>query len=210
MRPVRSILCPLVFLLLVLTASPSNAGDCAYGSVKAWFRASGGEWLNATAHPMLHRGETFDIKISVTVTTDLLVVYVKLHEFGTPVYEVISGPSRMEQILEHKESFDGDHSWTLNWTMRVRANTSWVNGSSPLEVFVQFTKNQDDDATVTFDIINAYILHSLWVQYPLETNRNDTRPQEEPAQLPAPSLCDSMMVIVLICLLFFRPWRLQP
>ena len=195
----------LPFLLLVVPLT--NAAECTYGSVKAWFRTPGGEWVNATAHPVLHRGESFEIKVSIFTTTDLQVVYLKLHEFGTPVYEVISGPSMMEQVLENREPLEGNHSWTSNWTMQVQANTTWVNASSPLEVFVQFTKNHDDDATVTFDILNAYILDSLWEQYPFETNQNNSVQHRKPVQLNAPFLVDGMMIVFFTCLILkrFRP-----
>ncbi len=202
-RSLFSVVLPFLLLVMPLT----NAAECTYGSVKAWFRTFSGEWVNATAHPFLHRGESFEIKVSIFTTTDLRVVYLKLHEFGTPVYEVISGPSMMEQVLENREPFEWNHSWTSNWTMQVQANTTWVNASSPLEVFVQFTKNHDDDATVTFDILNAYILDSLWEQYPFETNQNNSVQYRKPVQLTAPFLIDGMMIVVFTCLILkrFRP-----
>ncbi len=198
-----------VLPFLILTATTTDAGECTYGTVKAWFRGSQGEWVNATAHPLFHRGESFEIKLSITSVTALRVVYVKLHEFGTPVYEVISGPSIMEQVLEHWSLLGANQTWNLSWILRVKTNTSWVNASSPLEVFVQFTKNEDDDASVTFDIINAYVLDSLWEQYTSENNQDDPISQDKPIQLSAPLLFDVIIAVVFTSLVF-RKHRTKP
>ncbi|MFA5101611.1 MAG: sarcinarray family MAST domain-containing protein [Candidatus Thermoplasmatota archaeon] len=143
--------------LLVLTPLLSTS-ECPYGSVHAWFRTSDGAWEKATAHPRLKRGETFEVKIIVTISTDLNVVYLKLHEFGTPVYEVVTGPTMMEQLLEQWVSPFSEQSWIYLWKIKVRENTSWVNGYGPLEVYVQFNKNDMETSRVNFDIITAYIL----------------------------------------------------
>jgi hypothetical protein len=42
--------------------------------------------------------------------------------------------------------------------MQVRSNTTWVNGYAPLEVFVQFNKNDTDEMRISFDVITAFIL----------------------------------------------------
>ncbi len=194
---------------LILTGTITNAGECTYGAVNAWFRESQGEWVNATAHPLLRRGEPFEVKLSITTTTSLRVVYVKLHEFGTPVYEVIRGPSTMEQVLEHWGPLETKQTWNLSWNMQVKANTSWVNASSPIEVFVQFTKNEDDDAFVSFDIINAYVLDSLWEQYTSENHQNDSISQKKPAPSTALILFDGIIAVV-FAYLVFRNHRTKP
>ncbi len=181
-------------LILLSTAPNHSAGECTYGSVHAWFRTSDGEWENATAHPLLRRGETFEIKIMVQVKTDLRVVYLTLHEFGTPVYEVIMGPSIMEQLLEHWGPTRPDQSWTHVWKMRVRANTSWVNGYSPLEIYVQFTKNDADDSSVTFDVLNAFIVDELWEQYPPEASTENSSSRRK----DIPRLSDASIIGILI------------
>lgn len=186
-------------LLLSCTAPIHRAGVCPYGSVHAWLRTSDGEWENATAHPMLKRGESFEIKIMVGIKTDLQVFYLTLHEFGTPVYEVITGPSTMEQLLEQWGPTHPDQSWTYVWKMRVRANTSWVNGYSPLEVYVQFTKNDDDDSSVTFDILNAFIVDGLWEHYSQETdNENFSSQQKDTLRLSDASIIGLIIIFFLV------------
>lgn len=185
-------------LFLFVTASVGSAAECEYGSVHAWFRSSEGAWENATAHPVLQRGESFEIKIKIQITTDLKVVYLKLHEFGTPVYEVITGPSIMEQLLEHWRPILDNQSTIYLWKLRVRANTSWVGGYSPLEVYVQFTKNDDDDASITFDVFNAYILDTLWEEYSLGIiNDNVSMQKKNVHQLSHPSIIGMLFVLFL-------------
>ena len=198
----------LISLLFLFSVAPIHrAGECAYGSVHAWFRTTEGDWENATAHPMLKRGESFDIKITVSTKTDLRVVYLKLHEFGTPVYEVLTGPSTMEQLLDHWEPIQSDQSWTYVWKMRVGANTSWVNGNSPLEVYVQFTKNDEDDSSVTFDVMNAFIIDELWEHYsPEASDNNFSLQQKEPPRLSSLSII-GVIIVLSVVVVFLRRRR---
>jgi sarcinarray family protein len=182
----------VTFLFLLSLAALLCASECQYGSVHAWFRTSEGAWQNATAHPLLRRGETFEVKITVTISTDLNVMYLKLHEFGTPVYEVITGPTMIEQLLEQRNPSLIEHSWTYQWKIRVRENTSWVNAYGPLEVYVQFNKNDSDTSRVNFDIITAYILDELSEEYLPETDLNSSK--EQPTSSRAAS--DSIAVIL--------------
>jgi sarcinarray family protein len=193
----------LISLLIFLCITPiHHAGECTYGSVEAWFRTVAGPWENATAHPVLSRGEYFEIKINVSIKTDLRVVYIKLHEFGTSVYEVIMGPSIMEQLLELWKPTQSHPSWTYSWTMRVKTNTSWINGNSPLELYVQFTKNDNDDASVTFDVINALIIDSLREpNSSLIPVTNVSLPKNDSHRLTSLSSYEIMLVVILVNIL---------
>lgn len=146
----------ILFFLLVFCIV-CRAGDCPYGSAQAMFKISDETWENATAHPLLHRGETFEIQVVVTTYTELSVFFLKLHQFGTPVYSVRDGPSMMEQIFEHREMMAPGQSFSYVWKMQVDANTSWVNGYAPLEIYAQFHKNERELASVHFDVLVAYI-----------------------------------------------------
>ena len=168
------------FLFLLFLTPRLCASECRYGSVHAWFRTSDGAWENATAHPMLKRGESFEVKIAVTISTDLNVMYLKLHEIGTPVYEVVTGPTMMEQLLEQWITPLSEKSWTYLWKIKVRENTSWVSGYGPLEVYVQFNKNDTDTSWVNFDIITAYILDELSEEYNPETDLDSSIEQSRP------------------------------
>jgi len=164
----------LISLFFILSTAPIYpASECEYGAVHAWFRTSDDPWENATAHPLLRRGESFEIKISITIKKALQVFYLKLHEFGEPVYEVIEGPTAMEQLLEIRKPTLCNQSLTYLWKMRVRVNTSWVNGYGPLEVYVQFNRNDVNESWVNFDVMTAYIVDELWMKY-LQQTQTDT------------------------------------
>jgi sarcinarray family protein len=157
-----SIISFIGFLLIISTIPVYTASQCKYGSVHAWFQASDGKWQNATAHPILKRGEPFIIKINVSTTIDLSVFFLKLHEFGTPVYEVVDGPIAVEQLLECWMPNRSDQPFTYLWMMQVREDTTWVNGYAPLELFVQFNTNDTDKNRINFDVITAFIVDELW------------------------------------------------
>jgi sarcinarray family protein len=138
-----------------------TAGECDYGSVHAWFQIRYNQWENATAHPTLKPGDKFQIKIVISTRADLQVFFVKLHEFGTPVYEVLAGPSRLEELLEYRGAIRTNQSFTYEWTLRVRPTTTWTQGIAPLELFTQFNRNDSEECKVDFDIITAYIIPAI-------------------------------------------------
>jgi sarcinarray family protein len=148
----------IVLFLVLLMVPVAAAGECRYGSVHAWFYASDGCWKNATAHPVLKRGEEFQIKVTVSTTADLQAFFMKLHEFGTPVYEVLTGPTQIEQLLEYRQNILSNQTFTYQWILRVRPTTSWTHGIAPLEVFTQFNSNDSDECQVVFDVITASIV----------------------------------------------------
>ena len=169
--------CLIGLLFIINTIPVLTAVECSYGSVHAWFRTSDGEWENATAHPLLKRGESFEIKTVVTIKTVIQVFFLKLHEFGTPVFEVLEGPTAMEQLLECRQNILPDQTFTYAWKMRVRSDTTWVNGYGPLEVFAQFNKNDTTEYRVGFDVITAYIVDELWEGY-LKENISENHSSE--------------------------------
>jgi sarcinarray family protein len=174
-----------------------SAGSCAFGSAYAWFKASGDTWLHATVHPMLRRGEPFEIQVVVTSRSDLGMVFVKLHEFGTPVYEVLEGPTAMEQILNCQELTVANQSVSYSWTMKVRDDTSWVNGYAPLEVYVQFTNNDTSVSWVDFDVIVAFIIDEPWVNTSDEHIQDDYSSTETSRSLPSVGNAETLLISVM-------------
>ncbi|MBN1861788.1 MAG: sarcinarray family MAST domain-containing protein [Candidatus Thermoplasmatota archaeon] len=187
------------FLLFFIITSPvSCAGQCAYGAVFAWFQVSETAWENATAHPVLSPGELFKIKINLTTTTDVAVFFLKLHEFGTPVYKVISGPTDFEQLLECRGPIHAGQTYSYLWDIQVRNDTQWVNGYAPLEVFVQFNRNDADAAMVNFDVIIGFIQNPEINEFAGDKNKSDVLQitQNHP-------LCEVGMVKVLLTMSLF-------
>jgi sarcinarray family protein len=155
-----SVLCILFLIIIPLFFfhNSSCAGDSEYGVVHAQIQTPQGQWKNATAHLLLQPGEQFKLAVRVSLKTSLSALFLKLHEFGTPVYEVVDGPTEMEQILSLQNPMHPGQTYTFFWTITVLLNTSWVDGYAPLEIFVQFTKNDTDDDVVNFDAVIAYII----------------------------------------------------
>jgi sarcinarray family protein len=167
----RMMLLGFGLLCMVLLRSPlSSAGECSYGVVHAWLCDAEDGWVNATAHPSFHPGQKFNITVEVRTIASLQVFYVKLHEFGTPVYEVCDGPSSMEQLLANRACGVANQTFVYRWTLRVLPGTGWVDGVAPLEVFVQFNRDDEKVCWVDFDVLTAYILP------PFDVERNETYP----------------------------------
>ena len=197
--------CLIGLLFIINTIPVLTAAECNYGSVQAWFRTSDGKWENATAHPWLKRGESFEIKIVVTAKADLQVFFVKLHEFGTPVFEVVKGPTMMEQLLECWQKILLDKTFTYAWKMRVRSDTTWVNGYGPLEMFVQFNKNDTAEYRVDFDVITAFIVDELWEGY-LQENISENQSSEtiHGGKLPDFEVGGGLFIVVFLLCIFTR------
>jgi sarcinarray family protein len=192
----------LIGLLFIINTIPVlTSSECSYGSVHAWFRSSGGEWKNATAHPWLKRGESFEIKIVVTTKANLQVFFVKLHEFGTQVFEVVEGPTMVEQLLECRQNILSYQTFTYFWKMRVRSDTTWVNGYGPLEVFAQFNKNDTAECRVGFDVITAFIVDELWEGY-LQENISENLSSEtiHGGRLPSFDVGGMFIAVFLLCI----------
>jgi sarcinarray family protein len=193
--------CLIGLLFIINTIPVLTAVECSYGSVHAWFRTSDGEWENATAHPLLKRGESFEIKTVVTIKTVIQVFFLKLHEFGTPVFEVLEGPIAMEQLLECRQNILSNQTFTYAWKMRVRSDTTWVNGYGPLEVFAQFNKNDTTEYRVGFDVITAYIVDELWEGY-LKENISENHSSEtiNGGRLPSFDVGGMFIAVFLLCI----------
>ena len=193
--------CLIGLLFIINTIPVLTAVECSYGSVHAWFRTSDGEWENATAHPLLKRGESFEIKTVVTIKTVIQVFFLKLHEFGTPVFEVLEGPIAMEQLLECRQNILSNQTFTYVWKMRVRSDTTWVNGYGPLEVFAQFNKNDTTEYRVGFDVITAYIVDELWEGSSKENiSENHSSETINGGRLPSFDVGGMFIAVFLLCI----------
>jgi len=196
----------VVFFLLLFSTffvSVVDAGECKYGSMYAWFRNTNEEWRNATAHPSLKLGEEFEVKVVITAGTDLSVIFFKLREFGNPVFEVIDGPTDIGELLECGRSVKNGDNFIYNWIVRVKTDTEWFNAYCPLEVFIQFNKNDHDDCTVSFDVLTAYVVNEYWDGYNATDNINS---MSEKNSMPG---FEFLMLLITVCfIVFFRRKKL--
>ena len=174
----------ILLLILVIIISNSflltaNAGECEYGELYAWFRKHDETWTNATSHPTLKLGEEFEIKANITAKKDLSAMTLQLYEFGTPVFEVLDGPSVIDEYIDCGYNLMTNDSFSYTWKLRVRPNTSWVDGFAPLEVFSQFDKDQNDNCKVSFDVIVAYVTDELWEGYVSDNDEGQNTSDED-------------------------------
>ena len=148
----------LLLFSIPLACAPSlvTAGSCSYGSCSAWIRTDNDSWQPATIHPQLHPGGTLEIIVVLTPSIPTSGVFCKLHEFGTPVYETVHGPSAINTVICCGDTLPGVNL-TYHWVVRVLPNTCWINGTAPLEVFAQFSKSDTDAETLSFDALCAFI-----------------------------------------------------
>jgi sarcinarray family protein len=155
----------LAFILsfIVFVIPLSHAGECEYGTVKAWARTldkdgKWGEWRNATVHETLKVHEPFQVMVKVTSKVDCIHLYVSLERPGsTKAYEVLEGPSKiMDYIRNHNVS--AGWSKTYEWTLRPTGK--WTDGMAALNVGSYFYTGEMK--IVDFTIIAAYICPEKW------------------------------------------------
>jgi sarcinarray family protein len=199
MKRTWAVLCLGILFFITNIVTIVTAGECQYGSAHAWFRTPDGEWQNATFHPQLKRGQEYEIRITVTTKTTLQVFFLKLHEFGTPVFEVLDGPMMMEQIFENRQTIPSNQTFTYLWHMRVKPETSWVNGYAPLEIFAQFNVNDADECRIGFDVITASIVDELWQDDAQTTqNKDQSSPDISRNDLSGFEIT-AMLIVVFLC-----------
>jgi len=201
----------VIFLIAFLYIQPVipliSAAECDYGNVNASIRLSNGVWRKATSHPVLKRGETFDIKVVIGTKTVLQHLFLKLHEFGTPVFDVIEGPTEIDQILENHGTIPSGTMFVYTWTVQVRPNTSWVTAYAPLEVFMQFNKNDTDERRINFDVLTAYIIDELWENCTnVDSTKNFSKNHDPNNHQSGPVFVPVIIIVFIIAvsLRFFR------
>lgn len=145
--------------------------------------------MPATQHLHLKPGDLIEIFVKIRTSLRLSCVFVKLHEFGTPVYEVMQGPSAIDELLSQVHPQQNTNI-SYYWRLRVQPRTVWTNGTAPLEVFTQFTDCDGKIQVISFDVFNAYIEYS-----PFQTSHNATVIQLQPFDFQP--LIVSLVVIVL-------------
>jgi hypothetical protein len=188
----RSLLFIIILVLAFLGAQPClMAGSCQYGTAEAWVRTDNGAWMPATHHPRLHPGDTLELVVRLNASIPLAAIFCELHEFGTPVYEVLKGPSSINELVCQGATARGRIIWH-RWQIRVLPETNWINSTAPLELFVQFTRSNDESRIVTFDALCGIIerpLAPLTGQY--DTSAVPLQPIE-----PIPLALTAVLIII--------------
>jgi len=153
----------IIMIFLILFSIPHiRAAECEYGSVEAFFSKDGENWQKATVqNSTLKRGEAFFIKAYIRSKINLSSIDIKIWETGEN--------SKFNSTFKLIEGFDcffsfydiypikKDDNLTYIWQFNVKHNTKWFNGNAPLNLFVQFDKNEEVNEQVSFTIVNFFI-----------------------------------------------------
>lgn len=143
----------LVILTILLLFGPVQAASLDGCLCRAWVRTEGSPWGPATAHPALRPGEEFSVMVLVATTRPAAWVFLSLREFGTPVYDVVTGPSGIEEPLLCGRHVHPPFLKAFVWKVRVLPDTAWVNGIAPLDVFAQFSSPSAKVTVLSFSVV---------------------------------------------------------
>lgn len=219
-----TIVLALIVFFIILFIPSSNAGECSYGALKAWYSKDGVHWRNATVDNAIGKlGEPFYIKAIVEATTDLMSIDIKIWETGetdaeSSTFERLEGPECFFSYYDIIHVSKND-TYIYIWKFCVKPDTEWVDGNAPLNIYTQFDKNEDDTKGISFTLVNMYIQNILWENYTENMNDNtntsydnntgsDIIPANNPSQptqntnkTPDFKITGMVMALVLIMLL---------
>jgi sarcinarray family protein len=163
-----SICCPLCSALNCAYEAP----ECLYGTFDAWFSSDGVNWVNTTLEDItLRRGEIFYVKTMMSTTKPVVQVGMMFSEPGefsanSSTFEIINGTTSMfcpyiYGIIEQPSA-----SFEHIWTFQVKKDTTWVQATAPLNVFVQFDCNEQNTWVtdqISFTVVYPTISDELYV-----------------------------------------------
>ncbi|MDW7777364.1 MAG: sarcinarray family MAST domain-containing protein, partial [Methanosarcinales archaeon] len=140
----------LIFSLFLVFSPNSLAAENEYGSVYAWFNDE-----SATVEGYkLKVNEPFEVIIDIESKIDGNV-YVQLYEPGvTTAYEVIDGPSKIEEWIDNPKIQSG---WKKTYRWTLKPDGGWTGGNAPINIMVSFSK-EGTQQPIEFTIANPYIL----------------------------------------------------
>lgn len=164
--------------LLVGADDPFWSGDNEpvwndYGIVKCWFSKDNLTWDEATVDlAEIKLGEPFYIKALIKAKKDLNVMSLRISGFGSKQdFEVLEGPSKFSITFTIWTPVENE-TYEYIWKLRVKPDTNWAGGNSPINMDAQFNKN-GGYTLPPFTIVNVYILDEIWEGYTEDNNDND-------------------------------------
>ena len=181
------------FLLIFI--SNCTAAENEYGIVVAWFNEEPATVDGIT----LKINEPFTVKATVESKIDGYV-FVKLSEPGvTNAYEVIEGPSEIDEFIDNMNIESG---WKTTYIWKLKPNGDWTNGNAPINLFVQFNKAHDDVQKIQFTIANPYILDEQYSgPAPTRTATDPSSTDQTPSQgSPGFGVMGALLGIMLVVL----------
>jgi sarcinarray family protein len=172
------IVCFLICIILIglnqdVLAEPE---ENEYGIVNAWYNGQEATVRNV----QLKIGEPVEIKVEVMSKIDGHVNVELESPLKTKSYEVVSGPSLIDESIDNLFIKSG---WNETYIWIIKPTGDWTNGNAPINLFVQFTKAYDEYEHVEFTIANPYILDEHYSgPAPTRTTTDPSSTDQPPSQ----------------------------
>ena len=166
----------LIASILLISISNCTAAENEFGIVTAWSN----DELATVEGMVLKINEPFIVKATIESKIDGNI-YVLLSEPGvTNAYEVIEGPSEMDEYIDNMNIESG---WKTTYIWKLKPNGDWTNGNAPINLFVQFNKAHDDVRKIRFTIANPHILDEQYSgPAPTRTTPDPSSTDQPPSQ----------------------------
>jgi hypothetical protein len=75
-------------------------------------------------------------------------------------------------------------------------------------LFVQFTKDDDDDSSVGFDVLNAFVIDELWENYSQEPpNESNSSQRKDALRLSSVSIITGIIIVFFMGVFLRRRWQ---
>ncbi|MCG7848308.1 MAG: sarcinarray family MAST domain-containing protein [ANME-2 cluster archaeon] len=161
-----------------------------FGIVNAWYNGQEAMVENIN----LKIGEPAEITVSIISKIDCNVYLELTNPLVTKPYEIISGPSEFNELIQNRGIKSG---WSKNYTWIIKPNDKWVNGNAPINIFVEFS-DRGDDRHEEFTIVNPYILNEQY-SGPAPTTTDPSSTDQPPSQgSPGFGVVGALMGIMLV------------
>ena len=166
-----------------------------YGIVNAWYNGE-----EATVRDVqLKIGEPAEIKVEVSSKIDGHVIVKIVNPLKTESYEVVSGPSLIDESIDNLFIKSG---WNETYIWIIKPTGKWNNGNAPLNLYVQFNEAYDEYERVQFTIVNPYILDEHYSgPAPTRTATDPSSTDQTPSQgSPGFGVVGALLGIALVVL----------
>jgi MAST domain-containing protein len=191
----------LVFLLI-----PNLAfAESQYGSMDVYYNEKllpGKE----VAKPILDIGETFKVKVNLTVyqKSD---VYISLSCMEKSSFEIINGPTLKIEDYSKGDILEANSSKEYEWI--VKPTERWKGGSIPLDIYYTILAHGDSEPLAEGGFTVAYCtISNEYYKGEIPTSEeqpaSETEPSSTSASAPAFSLVSAISVLALSFALFRR------
>ena len=202
----------IIFLFIFSPSILANKpAENSLGLCDVWFSKDSVSWENTTTFANLKLGEPFYVKIWVKAKTDLKSVSYHISCYGPPYdFELLEKP---ENLADNAQLYDFDLSavcditfwdtkafdeYTLVWKLRVKPDSDFINGNTPLNIDFEFFG--EETKSFYFTIVSVNIINQTWVDYALSSDMMLSMVENNP-ELSHISLDFQIICIIILILM---------